>query len=116
MLRTVVVISKDDCDGVGVDDDGKGVPKLIPYCIQLAAAAKTKDSRDGLLTLIFPQNAKIVGECTGFRPVRPQILLEREQLRFGPSNTEVCSTGKEDNAPHPQQDSSEISREQSHLT
>lgn len=35
------------------------------------------------------KNAKIVGECTGFRPVRPQIRLEREQLRFGPSNTEV---------------------------
>ncbi|XP_037012080.2 D-amino-acid oxidase isoform X2 [Artibeus jamaicensis] len=35
------------------------------------------------------KEAKIVAECTGFRPVRPQIQLEREQLRFGSSNTEV---------------------------
>uniref|UniRef100_A0A8D1HS24 D-amino-acid oxidase n=2 Tax=Sus scrofa TaxID=9823 RepID=A0A8D1HS24_PIG len=35
------------------------------------------------------KDAKIVGEYTGFRPVRPQVRLEREQLRFGSSNTEV---------------------------
>ncbi|PNJ82923.1 DAO isoform 4 [Pongo abelii] len=35
------------------------------------------------------KNARIIGEQTGFRPVRPQIRLEREQLRTGPSNTEV---------------------------
>ncbi|XP_004709593.1 D-amino-acid oxidase [Echinops telfairi] len=35
------------------------------------------------------KDAKIVGECTGFRPVRPQIRLEREQLHFGPSKVEV---------------------------
>uniref|UniRef100_A0A8D2F2Y2 D-amino-acid oxidase n=1 Tax=Theropithecus gelada TaxID=9565 RepID=A0A8D2F2Y2_THEGE len=35
------------------------------------------------------KNARIVDERTGFRPVRPQIQLEREQLRVGPSNTEV---------------------------
>nr|XP_008002791.2 D-amino-acid oxidase isoform X1 [Chlorocebus sabaeus] len=35
------------------------------------------------------KNARIVDERTGFRPVRPQIRLEREQLRVGPSNTEV---------------------------
>ncbi|KAI2567822.1 D-amino acid oxidase [Homo sapiens] len=35
------------------------------------------------------KNARIIGERTGFRPVRPQIRLEREQLRTGPSNTEV---------------------------
>uniref|UniRef100_A0A2R8MAH2 D-amino-acid oxidase n=1 Tax=Callithrix jacchus TaxID=9483 RepID=A0A2R8MAH2_CALJA len=35
------------------------------------------------------KNARIIGEWTGFRPVRPQIRLEREQLRVGPSNTEV---------------------------
>ncbi|XP_008067592.1 D-amino-acid oxidase [Carlito syrichta] len=33
--------------------------------------------------------ARIVGEWTGFRPVRPQIRLEREQLHVGLSNTEV---------------------------
>ncbi|XP_017396877.1 D-amino-acid oxidase isoform X1 [Cebus imitator] len=35
------------------------------------------------------KNARIIGEWTGFRPVRPQIRLEREQLHVGPSNTEV---------------------------
>ncbi|XP_004691016.1 PREDICTED: D-amino-acid oxidase [Condylura cristata] len=35
------------------------------------------------------KDAKIIGESSGFRPVRPQVRLEREQLRFGPSNTEV---------------------------
>uniref|UniRef100_A0A8C8WUB2 D-amino-acid oxidase n=2 Tax=Panthera TaxID=9688 RepID=A0A8C8WUB2_PANLE len=35
------------------------------------------------------QDAKIVAELTGLRPVRPQIRLEREQLRFASSNTEV---------------------------
>ncbi|XP_006894889.1 PREDICTED: D-amino-acid oxidase [Elephantulus edwardii] len=35
------------------------------------------------------KDAKIVGEWTGLRPVRSQIRLEREQLHFGPSNTEV---------------------------
>uniref|UniRef100_A0A8C3YS08 D-amino-acid oxidase n=1 Tax=Catagonus wagneri TaxID=51154 RepID=A0A8C3YS08_9CETA len=35
------------------------------------------------------KDAKIIGEWTGFRPVRPQVRLEREQLRFGSSNTEV---------------------------
>uniref|UniRef100_A0A8C0LDL2 D-amino-acid oxidase n=1 Tax=Canis lupus dingo TaxID=286419 RepID=A0A8C0LDL2_CANLU len=35
------------------------------------------------------KDAKIVAEFTGLRPVRPQIRLEREQLRFGSSNTEV---------------------------
>ncbi|XP_036210272.1 D-amino-acid oxidase isoform X2 [Myotis myotis] len=34
------------------------------------------------------KDAKIVAELTGFRPVRPQIRLEREQLCFGSSNTE----------------------------
>uniref|UniRef100_A0A8C4PPL2 Uncharacterized protein n=1 Tax=Equus asinus asinus TaxID=83772 RepID=A0A8C4PPL2_EQUAS len=44
------------------------------------------------------KKAEIVSECTGFRPVRPQVRLERERLRFGPSNTEVCSPGKESDA------------------
>uniref|UniRef100_A0A5F5PLE3 D-amino-acid oxidase n=1 Tax=Equus caballus TaxID=9796 RepID=A0A5F5PLE3_HORSE len=35
------------------------------------------------------KKAEIVSECTGFRPVRPQVRLERERLRFGPSNTEL---------------------------
>ncbi|XP_006870493.1 PREDICTED: D-amino-acid oxidase [Chrysochloris asiatica] len=35
------------------------------------------------------KDAKIVGEWTGFRPVRPQIRLEREQLYFGSSNTQI---------------------------
>ncbi|XP_053445849.1 D-amino-acid oxidase [Nycticebus coucang] len=35
------------------------------------------------------KDARIVSEFTGLRPVRPQIRLEREQLRIGPSNTEV---------------------------
>ncbi|XP_073917121.1 D-amino-acid oxidase isoform X2 [Castor canadensis] len=35
------------------------------------------------------KNARIVGEFTGIRPVRPQIRLEREQLRAGSSNTQV---------------------------
>ncbi|XP_022406716.1 D-amino-acid oxidase [Delphinapterus leucas] len=35
------------------------------------------------------KDAKIVSECTGFRPVRPQVRLEREQLHVGSSNTEV---------------------------
>lgn len=35
------------------------------------------------------KDAKIVAECSGCRPVRPQIRLEREQLRFGSANTEV---------------------------
>ncbi|XP_070255865.1 D-amino-acid oxidase [Myotis yumanensis] len=35
------------------------------------------------------KDAKIVAELTGFRPVRPQIRLEREQLCFGSSDTEV---------------------------
>uniref|UniRef100_A0A9L0JPG7 D-amino-acid oxidase n=1 Tax=Equus asinus TaxID=9793 RepID=A0A9L0JPG7_EQUAS len=35
------------------------------------------------------KKAEIVSECTGFRPVRPQVRLERELLRFGPSNTEL---------------------------
>ncbi|XP_052611022.1 D-amino-acid oxidase [Peromyscus californicus insignis] len=35
------------------------------------------------------KNARIVGELTGFRPVRPQVRLEREQLHFGSSSAEV---------------------------
>ncbi|XP_037366903.1 D-amino-acid oxidase isoform X2 [Talpa occidentalis] len=35
------------------------------------------------------KDAKIIGESSGFRPVRPEVRLEREQLRFGPSKTEV---------------------------
>uniref|UniRef100_A0A8C0D564 D-amino-acid oxidase n=1 Tax=Balaenoptera musculus TaxID=9771 RepID=A0A8C0D564_BALMU len=35
------------------------------------------------------KDAKIVSECTGFRPVRPQVRLEREELHVGSSNTEV---------------------------
>uniref|UniRef100_A0A8C6FM17 D-amino-acid oxidase n=1 Tax=Moschus moschiferus TaxID=68415 RepID=A0A8C6FM17_MOSMO len=35
------------------------------------------------------KDAEIIGEWSGFRPVRPQVRLEREQLRFGSSNTEV---------------------------
>ncbi|XP_045699007.1 D-amino-acid oxidase isoform X1 [Phyllostomus hastatus] len=35
------------------------------------------------------KDARIVAECTGCRPVRPQIRLERERLRFGSANTEV---------------------------
>ncbi|ERE74798.1 D-amino-acid oxidase [Cricetulus griseus] len=37
----------------------------------------------------FEENARIVGELTGFRPVRPQVRLEREQLHFGSSSAEV---------------------------
>ncbi|KAM5238338.1 D-amino-acid oxidase [Ctenodactylus gundi] len=35
------------------------------------------------------KNARIVGEHTGFRPVRPQIRLEREWLHVGSASTEV---------------------------
>uniref|UniRef100_A0A8D2ARR1 D-amino-acid oxidase n=1 Tax=Sciurus vulgaris TaxID=55149 RepID=A0A8D2ARR1_SCIVU len=35
------------------------------------------------------KNARIVSESTGFRPVRPQVRLEREQLPAGSSNAEV---------------------------
>uniref|UniRef100_A0A8C8YPY3 D-amino-acid oxidase n=1 Tax=Prolemur simus TaxID=1328070 RepID=A0A8C8YPY3_PROSS len=35
------------------------------------------------------KDARIITEWTGLRPVRPQIRLEREQLRMGPSDTEV---------------------------
>ncbi|KAF6080891.1 D-amino acid oxidase [Phyllostomus discolor] len=35
------------------------------------------------------KDARIVAECTGCRPVRPHIRLERERLRFGSANTEV---------------------------
>ncbi|XP_007525315.1 D-amino-acid oxidase isoform X1 [Erinaceus europaeus] len=35
------------------------------------------------------KDAKIMGDCTGFRPVRSQVRVEREQLRFGPSDVEV---------------------------
>ncbi|XP_057602090.1 D-amino-acid oxidase [Hippopotamus amphibius kiboko] len=35
------------------------------------------------------KDAKIVSEWTGFRPVRPQVRLEREQLQVGASDTEV---------------------------
>ncbi|XP_048198729.1 D-amino-acid oxidase isoform X1 [Perognathus longimembris pacificus] len=35
------------------------------------------------------KNARIVGEFTGFRPVRPQIRLERERLGSGSANAEV---------------------------
>ncbi|KAM7332185.1 hypothetical protein ACRRTK_008893 [Alexandromys fortis] len=35
------------------------------------------------------KNARIVGELTGFRPVRPQVRLEREKLHFGSSSAEV---------------------------
>ncbi|XP_055003536.1 D-amino-acid oxidase isoform X2 [Sorex araneus] len=35
------------------------------------------------------KDAKFVGEWTGFRPVRPQVRLEREKLRFGPAHVEV---------------------------
>lgn len=35
------------------------------------------------------KNARIMGELTGFRPVRPQVRLERERLRFGSSSAEV---------------------------
>ncbi|XP_007953174.1 D-amino-acid oxidase [Orycteropus afer afer] len=35
------------------------------------------------------KEARIISEWTGFRPVRPQIRLEREQLCFGSSTTEV---------------------------
>lgn len=35
------------------------------------------------------KNARIVGELTGFRPVRPQVRLEREWLHFGSSSAEV---------------------------
>ncbi|XP_040859811.1 D-amino-acid oxidase isoform X1 [Ochotona curzoniae] len=35
------------------------------------------------------ENARIVGEWTGFRPVRPQIRLERERLRVGLSDIEI---------------------------
>lgn len=46
----------------------------------------------------FSQDAKIIGEWSGFRPVRTQVRLEREQLCFGSSNTEVCPLGKETNS------------------
>ncbi|XP_021112986.1 D-amino-acid oxidase isoform X1 [Heterocephalus glaber] len=35
------------------------------------------------------KNARIAGEATGFRPIRPQMRLERERLRVGSANTEV---------------------------
>ncbi|XP_023576736.1 D-amino-acid oxidase isoform X2 [Octodon degus] len=35
------------------------------------------------------KNARIAGEHTGFRPVRPQLRLERDQLRVGSASTEV---------------------------
>ena len=52
------------------------------------------------------QDAKIVAECTGFRPARPQIRLERERLCFGSSNTEVRSAGKEGKALPPPKEGS----------
>ncbi|XP_010602310.1 D-amino-acid oxidase isoform X3 [Fukomys damarensis] len=35
------------------------------------------------------KNARTAGEYTGFRPVRPQIRLERERLRVGSAKAEV---------------------------
>lgn len=48
-----------------------------------------KRSRYVASIFFLPQNARIVGELTGFRPVRPQVRLEREQLHFGSSSAEV---------------------------
>ncbi|XP_057621208.1 D-amino-acid oxidase isoform X2 [Chionomys nivalis] len=43
----------------------------------------------GMVTWRESLNARIVGELTGFRPVRPQVRLEREKLHFGSSSAEV---------------------------
>lgn len=95
----VVVVSESDGRGGGGD---KETPKLT-LSPKNGSSKKKKKCGDELLTLFFSQDAKIVAELTGLRPVRPQIRLEREQLRFGSLNTEVCSPGKESKVlPSPQ--------------
>lgn len=83
------MVSESDGRGGGGDNE---TPKLT---LSPKNGSRKKKSGDELLTLFFFQEAKIVAELTGLRPVRPQIRLEREQLRFGSLNTEVCSPGKE---------------------
>ena len=69
--------------------------KLTLYHLKMASEKKNPEMNYQHFSF---QDAKIVSECTGFRPVRPQVRLEREQLHVGSSNTEVCYPGKESNA------------------
>lgn len=86
------MIDKGDCDYISVGGDE--ILKTT-YYLKMATGKKNPEMSDQHVSF---QNARIVDERTGFRPVRPKIRLEREQLRVGPSNTEVCSHGKESNA------------------